>query len=136
MGLEAQTQIEMLGPTHRIPGKLTAGDTYYKGGVMGIIDGFFSASGGIPSGILTGYGFDPDDGGAKVVSSSDNPDAEIDVGMAWVPYSGASQESVGDTFFLTDDNTVTTTAGDYAGVLCRGYKSGYVLLDFRTVLAS
>ncbi|MDC7218637.1 MAG: hypothetical protein PQJ59_01780 [Spirochaetales bacterium] len=124
-----------MGPSILVPGKLTGGDTYYKGGLMGFKDGFLSASGGTPAGVLTGYGFDPDDGGAKVVESGETPDAVVEVGMKWVPYSSASQASVGDTFFLTDDNTVTTTAGSYPGVLCRGYKSGYVLLDFRTVMA-
>ncbi len=136
MALTASQQLEIMGKANRLPQKLAASGTYYRGGLMVFnAAGFLAATGGgVPAGVLTGYGFEPGEE-TQIVPAGANPVAEIEVGLVWVPFA-AAQSDVGSTFYIADDNTITKSAGDNThGLICKGYKAGFVLLDFGNIVA-
>jgi len=134
MALSDKVNYEVVGHSRRVPGKAAASDNYYPGAML-VFDGsgYLAApsdSAGLPpAGVYTGFGIEPEKDVLEV-GSGDNPDIEVEQGLIWVPQSG-SQSDVGTAFYVDDDDTLTTTAGskDWQ-VLCVGYKSGYLLIDF------
>lgn len=135
MAITAERTFETVAPVVRLQGELTTNATYYKGQLVVWNNGRFAnptnAANLVPAGVLTGFGFDPTEGGTQVVPNGPTPDAEVIRGKVWVPFSGAAQTDVGLIFYLADNGDVTKTAGNKTwGVLCVGFKTGYVLLDF------
>lgn len=135
--LTAPRPYETKGPTVRIQGTAKASSTFYRGGLLvwdgGDLANPTNAAGKMPAGIFTGTGVDAiagDTGLTTPASPLQTVDAEN--GLIWVPFSGAAKTDIGVVFYLADSATVTKTAGSKTiGVVCVGFKTGYVLLDFR-----
>lgn len=135
MAISAERTFETVGPVMRLEGQLTTNATYYKGQLVVWASGRLAnptdAANRVPAGVLGGYGFDPGDSGVQVVPNGPTPAAEVVRGKVWVPFTGAAITDVGLIFYLADNGDVTKTAGDKTwGVLCVGFKTGHVLLDF------
>jgi hypothetical protein len=134
MALSAAFHYETVGQTRRIAGKLKASTTFYKGAILCFdANGFLAITGGaatdIPAGVFTGFGVTP--GSASITVGAAAVDGEVEQGLVWVPFSGAAQTKVGELFYLTSDDTLTQTAGTNTfGLLCVGFKTGFVLVDF------
>lgn len=139
MALTAKTQLEQLGPSVRIAGVFKASDTYYKGAILcNDTNGFLAVGAGaatdIPAGIYTGYGIDAGDDGLEAGAGT-ALDGEVEVGRFWVPFATAAQSDVGELFYVAGDDTVTQTVGTNAyGIMCIGFKTGFVLLDFAALI--
>jgi len=74
-------------------------------------------------------------GSSFAVANGSHDEIEIERGWLWIPFSGAAQSDIGELFYLSDDEDVTQTAGSKAyALMCIGYKSGYVLLDFDNLI--
>jgi len=135
MALSAGTTYETVGPMVRVSGAAKASDTYYKGAMLSFdADGYLAvpsdAANVVPAGVYTGHGIDPGDEGLEV-GAGENPTIEVERGLVWIAHTGAAQTDVGATFFLTDDDTLADSASSANWeVLCVGYKSGYLLIDF------
>jgi hypothetical protein len=135
MALSAGRTYETVGPMVRVSGAAAASDTYYKGAMLVFdTDGNLAvpsdSANVVPAGIYTGHGVDPGDD-SLVVGSGENPTIEVERGLVWIAHSGAAQTDVGATFFLTDDDTLADSASSANWeVLCVGFKSGYLLIDF------
>lgn len=139
MALSAKRQLQSKGRTDFIEGKLKESDTYYKGAILCYdVNGLLAVGAGaatdIPAGIYQGFGCDPGDDGLTV-GAGVNPDANVEEGMFWIPFATAAQADVGELFYVADDETVTQTAGTNAyGLMCKAFKTGYVLLDFKSLV--
>lgn len=137
MALSESITYETVGPMVRLSGAAAASDTYYKGAML-----VYDASGNlaapsdtanvVPAGVYTGYGIDVSSSGdGLVVGSGENPTIEVERGLVWIAHTGAAQTDVGATFFLTDDDTLADSASSANWeVLCVGFKTGYLLIDF------
>lgn len=135
MAITAQRTYETVGPVIRLSGLLADDATYYKGQLVVFDDGELAsptnAVNKVPAGVLGGYNFEPDSEGVLTVAASASVTGEVVRGKVWVPFTGAEQSDVGLIFYLADNGDVTKTAGTKTwGVLCVGFKSGHVLLDF------
>lgn len=127
----ARPLYETVGRTDILPIPSASSRTNYQGALI-VIDasGYGNAPSDaaalIPLGVYTGR-----QGQALVVGSSAHDVIEVERGLQWVPFSGAALTDAGEVFYLADDGTVTKTIGSKTwGVLCLGFKTGYVLLDF------
>lgn len=109
--------------------KLTAGasDTAYQGSIAAV-----SPSGYAAVAVSTTDYFPVGIFKKQTVFGSTNPEVEIITGRIWIAYSSAAQSHVGQLLYITDDNTITTTAtvGLTPAGLAVGYKSGSLLVDF------
>jgi len=110
----------------------TAGnDTYYKGQLVAAdANGYAAdpsdASTAVPMGVYTG-----DEGQEFEVASGDHDQISVETGLIWYPFSGAAQSDVGEVFYMEDNGSLTQTAGSKLwGLLAKGFKAGYVLIDF------
>lgn len=135
MAITAERTYETVAPVVRLEGVLGDDATYYKGQLVVIDAGKFAsptnAANKVPAGVLTGYGFDPTGGGALAVADGATVKGEVVRGKVWVPFTGAAQTDVGLLFYLVDNGDVSKTAGAKTwAVLCVGFKTGHVLLDF------
>jgi hypothetical protein len=130
VALSADLNYSVQGQTEIQHVKLTASVTYYKGGIVqldkstGLAKKATDVANEIPIGVLKrGY-----------ASSAAVQDGEVERGKIWIPLSGAAQTMVGVMFYATDDAVITATpgsAGGFAG-MCVDFKTGYLLIDFRT----
>jgi hypothetical protein len=137
MALTAAIEREFVGVQDIISPKLAASDTYYKGAILCFdTDGYAAvptdAAGLYPAGIVTGVyeaGVKDD---AYVVASATYPRAELKRGKVWLPFSGAAQSDVGELFYVSDDGTLTQTAGSKSiAIVAIDFKTGYLLFDLR-----
>lgn len=135
MALTAAVKRTVVGDSQIVNIASAGNDTYYEGALL-IIDanGYANvpadAATSIPIGVYTGR-----QGQALAVASGSHDELEIERGLVWVPFSGAAQSDVGEVFYLSDDATLTQTAGSKKYCLmCVGFKTGYVLLDFRNLI--
>jgi len=110
----------------------TAGnDTYYEGAMLIIdADGYAAVpsdtAGLLPIGVYSGR-----QGQSFAVASGSHDRIEVLRGKCWVAFSGAAQSDVGELFYVSDDNTLTQTAGSKTiGFRALDFKTGYVLIDF------
>jgi len=131
MALTAAVKREFVGPQQVLNLKTAGNDTYYEGALLQIdADGYADVPSDTaalpPAGVYSGR-----QGQAFAVASGSHDEIEMLRGLCWVAFTGAAQSDVGELFYLSDDNTLTQTAGskDWA-VLCLGFKTGYVLVDF------
>jgi hypothetical protein len=135
MALTAARKYTVVGKTDIIELATAGNDTFYEGALLIIdADGYANvpadAATSIPIGVYTGR-----QGQAFAVASGSHDKIEIERGLVWVPFSGAAQSDVGELFYLSDDGTLTQTAGSKAyALMCVGFKTGYVLLDFRNLI--
>ena len=132
MALTAPRQLyETQGQTNILEYPSAGNDIYYQGALMvssaaGYADVPSDAAALIPLGVYTGR-----QGQEFSVASGAHDTIEIEEGYVWVPFSGAAQTDVGEVFYLADDSTVTKTIGSKTwGIMCKGFKTGYVRLDF------
>lgn len=130
MALTAATKREFVGPQEVLELATAGNDTYYEGALLHIdTDGYADVPSDTaacpPLGVYSGR-----QGKAFAVASAAHDTIEVLRGLVWVAFSGA-QSDVGELFFLSDDNTLTQTATSKSwGLLCVGFKTGYVLVDF------
>jgi hypothetical protein len=137
MALSAAVNREFVGEFEEIAPKVTGNDTYYKGAIL-----CFDSDGyaGVPSdtaalfiaGIVSGQY----EGGVRddtyAVASGSHPRAVLKRGKVWLPFSGAAQSDVGEIFYVSDDGTLTQTAGSKTvGLVALDFKTGYLLFDIR-----
>lgn len=136
MAITAQRTFETVGPVVRLPGTMTANVTYYKGQLLvwnaGLLTNPTNAANLVPAGVMTGQAFDPQNDGKLVLGAGDTAiTGEVVRGKIWIPLSTAAVTSVGVIHYMTDNGDVTVTAGAKTwGVMCVGWKTGFVLLDF------
>lgn len=134
MAITAKRAYETMGPSIRLPGKLVGNATYYPGQLLVIDGGYFAAptnaANKVPVGVFDGTGIDPSTG-SLVVANGATADGVALGGIVRVPFSGAAQTDVGLLFYLADNGDVTKTAGSKTwAVMCVGFETGYVWLDF------
>jgi len=131
MALTAAVKRTVVGASNFEANKTAGNDIYYEGALLHFdADGYLAVPSDTaalpPAGIYSGR-----QGQGKVVASGSHDEIEMEVGLIWVAHTGAEQSDVGELFYLSDDNTLTQIAGSKTwGLLCRGFKTGYVLLDF------
>jgi len=129
--LTAATKREFVGDQSILKLKTAGNDTYYEGALLQIdADGYADVPSDTaslpPAGVYTGR-----QGQAFEVDNGDHDEIEVKRGKCWVAHTGAVQSDVGELFYLSDDNTLTQTAGSKTwALLCVGFKTGYVLVDF------
>lgn len=135
MSLTDNRVYEAVGASTRLPGVAKDDAEYFRGALLvtGTDGKLTIPSDGanlIPAGYYTGHGMS-EPYHSLVVPSGQAPVIERIVAYLWIPFAGAALADVGKIFYLADDSTVTKTAGTKTwGVLCEGYKDGYVLLNF------
>lgn len=132
MALTAARQlIETRGPTVILEIASAGNDTYYQGAmIVADASGYGNvpsdAAALIPFGVYTGR-----QGQEFAVANGAHDKIEVERGLQWIPHSGAAQTNVGEVFYLSDDNTLTATIGSKTwGVLCVGFETGKLLMDF------
>lgn len=127
----ARPLYEPVGPTVILPIASAGNDTYYQGAmIVADASGYGNvpsdAAALIPFGVYTGR-----QGQEFAVANGAHDMIEVERGLQWIPLAGAAQTNVGEVFYLADDGTPTATIGTKTwGVLCVGFKAGYLLLDF------
>ena len=131
MALTAATKREFVGRQDVLNIKTAGNDTYYEGALLQIdADGYADVPSDTaalpPAGVYSGR-----QGQAFAVASGSHDEIEMLRGLCWVAFTGAAQSDVGELFYLSDDNTLTQTAGSKTwALLALGFKTGYVLVDF------
>lgn len=136
MALSApRNSIEFLGPSVRIPARVKASETLYRGALCvwdtsGFLTEPSDAASLVPAGVYTGFLADFETG-LYTAPASGMPELEVERGLAWIPFSSAAQTDVGEKFYFSADDAVTKTAGSKTvGVRCVGVRVGEaVLLD-------
>jgi len=137
MALTAATTREFEGEIELHEAACAGNDIFYRGALLMYDSNGYAA---VPSdsadlyfaGMYTGKAADGVSDYAYSVAASTYPKLQLAIGKIWVAFSGAAQSDVGELFYVSDDNTLTQTAGSKnIAYLCVGYKSGYVLIDFR-----
>lgn len=137
MSLNAVRILEFVGHQDEIPVAVAADDSYFKGALLSFNDDGYAAvpsdlAASFPAGIVTGVYDDGDRVDEKEVESGDSVKAVVMRGKVWLPYDSAAQSNVGEIFFISDDNTLTQTAGTKTvGLVALAYKEGYLLFDLR-----
>jgi hypothetical protein len=135
MALTAAIDREFVGVQDIISPIVAASDIYYKGAIL-----IYDANGYAavptdtaslyPAGIVTGVY----EGGVKddAYSAATAVRAELKRGKVWIPFSGAAQSDVGELFYISDDATLTQTAGSKSiAIVALDFKTGYLLFDLR-----
>lgn len=127
--LSAATTRKFEGVPEEISAKVTGNDTYYKGAIL-----CFDSNGyaGVPSdsaalfpaGIVSGNYEDGVRDNAYAVASGSHPRATLYRGKVWLPLASIAQTDVGEICYVSDDNTLTQTAGSKT--------VGFVILDADT----
>lgn len=137
MALSAPVEREFEGEIELHEAACAGNDIFYRGALLCYDSNGYVA---VPSdsaalwfaGMYTGKAENGVSDYAYSVPASTYPKLQLAIGKIWVAFSGAAQSDVGELFYISDDNTLTQTAGSKTvAYLCVGYKSGYVLIDFR-----
>jgi len=135
MALTAARKINRVGRTRQLALATAGNDTYFEGALIAAdANGYAAvptdAATAIPMGVYSGR-----QGASFAVDNGDHDEIEVERGLLWIPFSGAAQSDVGELFYLSDDEDVTQTAGSKAyALMCVGFKSGFVLLDFDNLI--
>lgn len=131
--LTAPRRLEFVGQQQEISPKVAASDTYYSGGIYVFTSGYAAAptdaanleAAGVCAGIFEGGIRDE----AYAVGTTQIR-AVFRRGLVWLPFSGAAQTDVGAIFYISDDQTITKTAGNKTvGYRALDFKTGYVLIN-------
>tara|TARA_Y100000310_G_scaffold210165_2_gene210780 strand:+ start:2486 stop:2887 length:402 start_codon:yes stop_codon:yes gene_type:complete len=127
MALSADRRLETVGPVEVLDIESGAADELYQGALVNAgTDGLIKVAADVTAEVCLGVmkkGITADAGTTK---------AEVIASKVWVPHSGAAQTDVGALFYATADDTLADSASNVlAAGLCVGWKSGYVLIDFR-----
>ena len=131
MALTAKVKREFVGEQQVLAMRCAGNDTFYEGALLHIDgNGYLAVPSDTtslpPAGVYSGR-----QGSALAVAASTYTVLEMLRGLCWVAFSGAAQSDVGELFYLSDDNTLTQTAGSKTwGLLALDFKTGYVLIDF------
>lgn len=139
MAITAKRTWETKGTCVQLSGKLAASLTAYQGQLVVLDGGFFNsptdAANKIPIGVLQ-WADGMVDG--KIINGAvATTDAIVEKGLIWVPFTNAAQTDVGLLFFLDDNGTVSKTSSSKTWkVVCEGFKTGYVLLNFDKLLGA
>ena len=137
MALSAAITREFEGVYEVIEPKAAASDIYYKGAILCYDSNGYVA---VPSdtaalavaGIYSGKAEDGVNDNAYSVAASTYPRLALIRGKTWMPYSSAAQARCGEIFYVSDDGTMTQTAGSKTvGYYALDFKTGYMLFDFR-----
>lgn len=129
MALSAPTLRKYHGHQDEISVPLAESDTYYRGAVLAFDgDGYAAVPGddaaSFIAGVVTGEFEDGDKTDEKVVGSGDHPRAILRRGKVWLPLSSVAETDRGEIAYVSDDDTLTQTAGSKT--------VGYVILDVDT----
>lgn len=129
MALSAATTRSFDGAPEYINAKVAASDTYYRGAILTFdSDGFAAVptdgAAQFGAGVVTGKFEDGVSDYAYEVGSGENPRAELARGRVWLPLASVAQTDVGEIAYISDDDTLTQTAGTKT--------VGYVILDVDT----
>lgn len=114
-----------------------ASDTYYRGAILLLLASGYA---GVPSdtaalvgaGIFTGRAANGVQDYALVVAGGAHPQIVVERGIVRLPLSGVAQANVGDKCYISDDQSMTLSAGSktvFYWVLA--WESGYVWVDLR-----
>jgi hypothetical protein len=114
--LSAKTTRKFEGIQEEINPKVAASDTYYKGAILCYdSDGYVAVptdtAALFPAGIVAGEFEDGVRDDAYVVGSGENPRAKLYRGKVWLPLASVAQTDCGELAYISDDNTLTQTAG-------------------------
>lgn len=128
MALSADRRLETVGPVEILEIEAGAADTLYQGALVNIgTDGYIKVAADVASEVCVGVMKKQ-----HVADGSAHDKVAIIGSKVWVPHSGAAQTDVGALFYATADDTLADSASNVkAAGLCVGYKSGYLLIDFR-----
>lgn len=138
MALTAKTTREFVGLPEEISPIFVGNDTYYKGAIV-----VYNADGlaAVPSdtanlsvaGIVSGTWADGVVDNAYAIASGTNTiRGTVYRGKTWIAVSGCAQTDVDEIWYVSDDNTMTQTAGSKTvGYRALDFKTGYLLFDFR-----
>lgn len=137
MALTAARFLEFEGQPEFIEPKCAGNDTFYRGAIL-----VFDANGyaNVPSdaanlsvaGVYTGKAEGGISDDAYAVASGSYPRLKLARGKTWVPVTGCAQSDVDEIWYVSDDGTMTQTAGSKTvGYRALDFKTGYLLFDFR-----
>ena len=122
---------QVKGPVLILDVEAAGNDTYYRGAMLvananGFADVPTDTANQLPLGVYTGR-----QGQIVAVANGSHTKLELESGHILIPHSGAMQADVGKLFYLSDDGDVSETAGAKTWALkCKGWKPGFLLLDF------
>jgi len=131
MALSAATKRTYVGHADFLERSSAGNDTYYEGAMLAIdTDGYAAVPSDTaavpPCGVYSGR-----EGQAFAVANGEHDKLSMRIGKEWIAHTGAEQSDEGELFYLSDDNTLTQTAGSKTwALLCVGFKTGYLLIDF------
>jgi hypothetical protein len=128
MALTADRRLESVGPEEILGINAGAADTLYQGALVNVgTDGYIKVAADVANEVCVGVMKKQ-----HVADGSAHEMIEIRGGKIWVPHSGAALTDVGALFWATADDTLADSASNVlAAGLCVGFKTGYVLIDFR-----
>jgi hypothetical protein len=136
MALTAKQDYNTVGATKQGSIKAAGNDTYYKGAMLvqnadGYADVPSDAANLRPIGVYTGRAEDGVVDNSYEVANGSHPRLVWESGRIWIPHTGAAQTDVGELFYLSDDSTLTQTAGSKTWVVpAVDFRTGYLLIDF------
>lgn len=127
--LSAATTRKFVGVQEEISPKVAASDIYYKGAILCFDSSGYAA---VPTntaalhvaGIVSGSFEEGVVDNAYTVASATYPRATLYRGKVWLPLASIAQTDVGKYAYISDDNTLTQTAGSKTVV--------FVILDADT----
>jgi len=128
MALTEDRNYETCGPCVVYEIEAGGADTLYKGALVNVgTDGYVKVAADVANEVCLGVMKKQ-----HVADGSSHEKVPIETGLIWIPHSGAAQTDVGALFYATGDDTLADTASNVkAAGLCVGWKSGYLLIDFR-----
>jgi len=137
MALTAKISREYKGDQDELDLLFADSDIYYAGGIY-IVDADGKAAvpsdtaSLIPMGIFTGVSDAGDRTDALTIAASNTVKGSFKRGLVWLPFATAAQADVGEYFYISEDDTLTQTAGSKTvSITALGFKTGYLLFDLR-----
>jgi hypothetical protein len=135
--LSASRTLEFVGEQEEYSPKVTASVTYYKGGVLVLkpTTGYAAKPSDTANEEIAGIVTGVYEGGVRddaLAVGTTQVRAVLKKGRVWLPFSGAAQTDVGVMFYVSDDQTMTKTAGSKTvAYRALDFKTGYLLFDLR-----
>lgn len=130
--LSAATTRKFEGAPRELSPVFAGNDTYYRGAIVcynsdGLAAVPSDTAALFPAGIVAGKWEDGEDEYAHAIANGSTERGTVYRGKVWLPLGSAAQTDVGEYAYISDDNTLTQTAGSKTVVL--------VILDVDTTNA-